>query len=413
MIELAISLGGVPSEKRIILGNQWENNDEYIQLNLPKEFDSYNKYMIAVYKKTTSNGIETITRVLPINNNQFIISSQLTCLSGNWTMYVMCRENKIDLEQETISLLANNNEHVFISSGFIGVVNGNLIEKDNVDNMPLDSNLKIIYEELLSLKNDFSDNNQNDNPTEVEMPIKEGYYYETLMKDATFVYTTTNADEVHGVIYGNSLFTINKVHSATGNEFLLIFDNGVNIYEYMSDGLNPNGFISGSNVGIDIDYNDNTLYSCKMPLSVYQERNTDVKVTIKYKVQDEKILVKQDGTPLNKPLILDSTVDYTNLPFKGDEAYQALQDGRQILVKVPNRGTEAVNIYENYMPVFQHQVPINNNNYLSLLYMKDRIDNNLSAVLRAAMQGNSPDFSMVYGEITMKLSKPYIESLLK
>ena len=148
MIDLKIGLDGVPSLRKLNIGNKYENNDEIINFILPSEFDNYNKYIIAVIKQ---NG-EKITKVLPIVDNIFYISSDITYIAGNWAMYLMCRENEVDIEAETIDISAKNGEHVFISDGFIGIVANSSIEKELVENTPIDTNLQLVYDDLLSLK---------------------------------------------------------------------------------------------------------------------------------------------------------------------------------------------------------------------------------------------------------------------
>lgn len=150
MIDLKIGLDGVPSLRKLNIGNKYENNDEIINFILPSEFDNYNKYIIAVIKQ---NG-EKITKVLPIIDNIFYISSNITYIAGNWAMYLMCRENEIDIEAETIDISAKNGEHVFISDGFIGIVADSSIEKELVENAPIDTNLQLVYDDLLALKNE-------------------------------------------------------------------------------------------------------------------------------------------------------------------------------------------------------------------------------------------------------------------
>lgn len=150
MIDLNIGLDGVPSLRKLNIGNKYENNDEIINFILPSEFDNYNKYIIAVIKQ---NG-EKITKVLPIVDNIFYISSDITYIAGNWAMYLMCRENEIDIEAETIDISAKNGEHVFISDGFIGIVADSSIEKELVENAPIDTNLQLVYDDLLALKNE-------------------------------------------------------------------------------------------------------------------------------------------------------------------------------------------------------------------------------------------------------------------
>lgn len=154
MLEVKIGLDGVPSPTKVTLGNRWENNDEQIYFNLPQEFDSYNKYVIAVMKQSSGNQ----TVVLPIaSGNIFTVSSDLTYLNGNWNMYVMCRQQALDLDKDTVDIGANNDEHVFISDGFIGTVNKNMIEEDAIENVALDTNLQIVYDELFALKKNILD----------------------------------------------------------------------------------------------------------------------------------------------------------------------------------------------------------------------------------------------------------------
>lgn len=148
MINVQIGTDGVPSERKVTLGNKYENNDESIHFDLPQEFDSYYKYVIGVI---SVNG-ESHTVVLPVNENIMVVSSALTYYSGNWSLYLMCRENEVNLEAEQIDISARQGEHVFISDGFIGVVNKSSIESDIVNNLPLDTNLKPIYDDLIRLK---------------------------------------------------------------------------------------------------------------------------------------------------------------------------------------------------------------------------------------------------------------------
>ena len=150
MIDLKIGLDGVPSLRKLNIGNKYENNDEIINFILPNEFEDYNKYIIAVIKQ---NG-EKITKVIPIVDNVFYISSNITYIAGNWSMYLMCRENEVDIEAETIDISAKNGEHVFISDGFIGIVANSSIEKELVENAPVDTNLQLVYDDLLILKNE-------------------------------------------------------------------------------------------------------------------------------------------------------------------------------------------------------------------------------------------------------------------
>lgn len=288
---------------------------------------------------------------------------------------------------------------------------------------------EIIIEDsyIPSLQSDYSVEDETDSRYIANKIIKEGYHYEVLMKDATFEYDPTLTQypkTIYGVVNGYSLFTSEflKSHGDADDIYLIVFDNGVSKIEMESyhDNTNfiacyyePNGQFYGK-YGIRID--SNTKWTVTVPDFCYNERNGDVKVSIYYRLSDEKILVKKDKTPLIKPLVLDATIDYTLLPFKGDEALQAILDGRQILIKVINSGSTEYSDTDNvrnYMPVFQYQLPNHENSYLYLLYLKDGLATNLTNALGALMQGGAPNFDAVYGSIKLALSKSYTECPLK
>ena len=144
IVDIKIGIDGVPSEKNILLGNKYENNDTIINFELPSDFDTYNKYIITVNGNTT--------RVLPLTDDRLVVSSALTELAGNWAMYLMCRESTIDLSVDNPDISAKENEHVFISDGFIGTVANIQIDRRLVETIPMDTNLKIAYNDLMDLK---------------------------------------------------------------------------------------------------------------------------------------------------------------------------------------------------------------------------------------------------------------------
>lgn len=107
------------------------------------------------------------------------------------------------------------------------------------------------------------------------------------------------------------------------------------------------------------------------------------------------------------PLVLNenNATDYSTDSTMGDEALHAILSGRQILVKVQNR--QGGNLYSNFMPVLQNQLPNVNNDYLTLFYLKDGIAENIMSALTTG------SFQSVYGELTFKLSHKYNECPLK
>lgn len=151
MVNIQIGLDGVPSLRKVTIGNKYENQDEIISFTLPSEFDNFDKYVISVIK---ING-QKYTSILPIINNQLIISTQLTQYAGKWSMYLMAREKtSLDLNTTPVDISAKDNERIFISDGFIGVVSDSEIEKENIGALTLDANLQIIYDDLAKLRDE-------------------------------------------------------------------------------------------------------------------------------------------------------------------------------------------------------------------------------------------------------------------
>ena len=151
MVNIQIGLDGVPSLRKVAIGNKYENQDEIISFTLPSEFDNFDKYVISVIK---ING-QKYTSILPIINNQLIVSTQLTQYAGKWSMYLMAREKtSLDLNTTPVDISAKDNERIFISDGFIGVVSDSEIEKENIEALTLDANLQIIYDDLAKLRDE-------------------------------------------------------------------------------------------------------------------------------------------------------------------------------------------------------------------------------------------------------------------
>lgn len=89
----------------------------------------------------------------------------------------------------------------------------------------------------------------------------------------------------------------------------------------------------------------------------------------------------------------------------GDDALAAILAGRQIYVKVPSQIPGG--LYANFMPVIQYQLPQSGNDYLTLIYLKDGLAQNIMAALQTG------SFDAVYGQIVMLLSQSYDDCPLK
>ena len=109
-----------------------------------------------------------------------------------------------------------------------------------------------------------------------------------------------------------------------------------------------------------------------------------------------------------KPLLLDAAMlaSYNVDPQYGDEALQAIIDGRLILIKTPNRdgGTTVC----NYSPVYMYQIPNVGNDRLYLFYLTDQ-----KQVIDLSAMGMGQIEMPVYADLKMMLSKVYNECPLK
>lgn len=150
MLNITIDINGAPSINSITIGNQHENRDEEILFTFPSEFANYNKYVVArTYRKDTK---ENINRLLVINNNKVVITSQLTSIPGIWHLYTVCKSYPIDETADYVSLTPQKGERISISDAIIARVNANDIDVEQIANIQVDENIKILYDDILSLK---------------------------------------------------------------------------------------------------------------------------------------------------------------------------------------------------------------------------------------------------------------------
>lgn len=119
-----------------------------------------------------------------------------------------------------------------------------------------------------------------------------------------------------------------------------------------------------------------------------------------YEGTEEEWLESLHGKTAAEPYVIDSEA-YTY----GDDALAAILEGRQVLIKVPNKHEST--LYSNFMPVLQYQLPNSNNDYLILFYLKDGIAENIMTAMATG------SFDGVFGTIEMMLSQAYAECPLK
>ena len=271
---------------------------------------------------------------------------------------------------------------------------------------------KSLHLQLFEGKDNFNYEVLNDNMKKLDdahSAINIDFYYETLMKDATFQHTMTYGNWANGQINGFYLFYQSTYN--VNDKYQIIISNGVETHRLDCDNSSDRivAFKDGAEfVSIKIESATagvSGLWTVALNYAFYAARTEDIKITILHKMQEEKILVRADGTPLTKPLILDPSVDYSKLPFKGDEAWRAIEDGRVIQIQVPNAdgGTHTT----NRMSIVQHQLPDVDNDYLYLIYMKNGIKANFMTAIQTG------DFDALYGQIKMQVSEECKNALLK
>lgn len=152
MINIIIDKLGRPSKGSIFLGNQHENLDETLQFFFPKEYEDYYRYIAYCYKDRRTG--KKITGISPLVEDAFKVTSAITKCAGMWQLYVICKTTQIDEKATIIDLTANNStgEHIFISDAINGRISGNDIDIEAFENIAVDENIKILYDDILSLK---------------------------------------------------------------------------------------------------------------------------------------------------------------------------------------------------------------------------------------------------------------------
>ena len=119
----------------------------------------------------------------------------------------------------------------------------------------------------------------------------------------------------------------------------------------------------------------------------------------------EYFYIKRQST--YEPFVLkaDKAEEYDVDPTMGDATLEAILQGRQIMVRVPN--ADGNNYTAIYSPVYMYQLPNYMNPYLYLFYLKDEKQYlNLSALGMGQIE------LPIYGQLKMKLSRDYNQTPL-
>ena len=93
-----------------------------------------------------------------MTKNKLVIGSSITCIPGTWYLYTLCKSSEVNLDTKTIDLRAQEGEHISISDAIIARVNANDINAEAIENIEIDPNIKIIYDELFDFKAELENN---------------------------------------------------------------------------------------------------------------------------------------------------------------------------------------------------------------------------------------------------------------
>ncbi len=158
MINILIDKSGKTSKENIFLGNQHENLDETLHFLFPQEYKDYYKYITYSY----SNNNQRVTGISPLVDDNFIVSSKITKISGIWELNLICKTSPVDLNDKVIDLTENNSskEHIFISDTINACISGNSIDVESFNNVAVDENIANLYDSILALKNRVEENDR-------------------------------------------------------------------------------------------------------------------------------------------------------------------------------------------------------------------------------------------------------------
>ena len=87
-----------------------------------------------------------------------VIGSSITCIPGTWYLYTLCKSSAVNLDTKTIDLRAQKGEHISISDVIVAKVNANDIDAAAIENIEIDPNIKILYDELFDFKAELENN---------------------------------------------------------------------------------------------------------------------------------------------------------------------------------------------------------------------------------------------------------------
>ena len=136
------------------LTNQSENK----ATKLVFEFENENLKGLYKYIVFTHSNAKDRCVIFPLINDEFIVRNDISSFDGRWYIQLIMRDLEIDLNQDSIKLeTLDNDEMTIITNPIVAIVKKNTFDAEVLENMPLDENLQIVYDDLLRLKTELEE----------------------------------------------------------------------------------------------------------------------------------------------------------------------------------------------------------------------------------------------------------------
>ena len=128
-----------------VLGNKGDNNTTKINITCDETLLQYNNFLI----------LETPAKdhkyCCPLVNMEFLITSTICNLIGEWGVTFLSTSQE-DVSDENIDY----SQAIMVSNAITGVVNDSVIGDEELETLPVDPNMEVLYNDLMSLRNELN-----------------------------------------------------------------------------------------------------------------------------------------------------------------------------------------------------------------------------------------------------------------
>jgi hypothetical protein len=132
------------SSNPLTLGNKGDNNTSKLVFEIDDDLLQYNNFLLL----TTPDA--THTYCCPILNNEFVITSTICNVVGNWTLTFISTS-----QEEVVDNNIDYSQAIMVSDSLVGIVKDSKVSGE-LETLPIDENMKILYNDLLTIRNDLN-----------------------------------------------------------------------------------------------------------------------------------------------------------------------------------------------------------------------------------------------------------------